>query len=149
MPATATQNPAKLADVIDWKIVQLKWDKITRKYNEIQKVNTGTVDSLMYSIAELLNGPEPECVVEIKSGDIKFIQDYRNPTTKNLKYPNDGSLFWTIEPAGILDENGTDIDEMFGAIEYLIERNQTFKVEISYYDPTPMNIGDLEIGSMF
>jgi hypothetical protein len=137
----------ELSDTAEWTVVRHKWNKETRKYDQIKSYGEGNMTALLKVVVDIINSEDPECLIEINAENIcPTLMVSSKTASYNLKYENDGLLHWSISPADVIEEEGNDLDELIGSIEYMSEKQMKFKIELSFHDPTPEY---MEIGTMF
>jgi len=135
-PSWVSEIPAP--DQADWTIRRRFWNRTTRRLDAVVESGSGNTLKMLSSLAAILNSRKIECEIEVYANTVTPRESDR-PLFCDLEYPSgyELGLYWTIEPVlGHLEE-GTCTDELLDWVEYLLNENKSFKIDLSYLDPTP------------
>lgn len=135
-PSWVSEVPS--LDRADWIIRRRFWNKTTRKIDAVVESGSGNMLKMLSTLAAILNSRNIECEIEVYANNTERVNSER-PLFIDLQFPSgyELGLYWSIEPIlGGLEE-GTCTDELFDWVEYLLNENKCFKIDLSYLDPTP------------
>lgn len=136
-PNWVTSSRPGLPDRAEWTVVRQRWNRETRQYDTTTVSGDGNALAFMTVLAAILNSRDFECQITVDASGIIPDDDVRK--LPNLKYPSgyDLCLFWSINPVLGEEETGTCTDELFSWVEYLLNEQKAFEIELSLDDPTP------------
>lgn len=144
---TALIDPRPLEDPAYWQVdpPELPWQAYDRKwlsdqgrYQRRALDNGDTVASFYEAVAEAIGNHHYPVEFEVNA--------INGPEhgIGSLKYSHhlnsfDAVCYWSIKvpDSEHLNEEGSDVDELFAALEYFCTIPYEFELEIDYDDPTP------------
>lgn len=135
-PDWVTSNAPE--DTAFWKITRHKWNKELRRYDGYTENYDGDSFAFLSLLAAIIRSTDYECEIEVDATHIRPREGER-PLYFDLKYP-DGytcGIHWWVSHGVGTEESGTCTDELFDWVEYLINDNDRFRIELSELDPTP------------
>lgn len=125
-------------DVAEWTIRRRFWNKTTKRLDTVVESGGGNALKFLSTLAAILNSRNFECEINVHAGGLVPRENAR-PLYFDLKYPSgyDLQIFWSVSPILGGMEEGTCTDELFDWVEYLLDENKSFDIELSFLDPTP------------
>lgn len=122
-----------------WTIIRRPWNRKTKQYDTVTVTNDGGIHACLDELAAILISRDFECQITVDATNINFDDGfpliYHCPD--NLPSGYDLGLFWSIRPVLGEEETGTCTYELFSWVEYLLEKQKAFEIDLSVYDPTP------------
>lgn len=128
-----------LPDRIRWTIVRRPWNRETKQYDTVTVTDDGDSHAFLNGLTAILNSRDLECQITVDATNFDCCNDLSLIYfgIDNLPSGYDLGLFWSIRPVLGEEETGTCTDELFSWVQYLLEEQKAFEIELSYLDPTP------------
>jgi hypothetical protein len=135
----------ELSDKVEWCVTHTKI-KFTRDGLD-KKINTeygeGDLVQAMQMVANIYDGVAEDYKIEIDATEVAYESDRRNPICLTIKYEPKNFISWEVtDKDSGSKETGTDPEELFGWVEYMMNENKRFKIEFDTIDPTPQYLWD-------
>ena len=127
------------SDIADWTIRRRFWNKTTKRMDTVVEGGSGNTLAFLSTLAAILNSRNYECEINVHAGNLVPREGNQKPLYFDLKYPSgyDLGIFWSVSPILGGTEEGYCTDELFDWVEYLLDENKSFDIELSESDPTP------------
>jgi hypothetical protein len=137
----------EMSNTVTWTVVRyvLGYDKASRKFTRdaFYKHGEDKMSDVLQMIAEIYSGDSPElCEIVIDATQIIPAPSISIPVHYNIKYSDREGISWQIKMNDKPWEADTSSDELFGAVEHLMNENEKFAIEFSEIDPTPQYLYD-------
>jgi hypothetical protein len=135
----------EMDDKVEWCVTHTKCkftkDGLIRKVDK--KYGEGDLVQTLQVVASVYDDVAEDYTIEIDATQVVSGSDRITPIFSTIKYESKYFISWEIAD---LDsgsrENGTDADELFDWIEYMLNEHKRFKIEFDTIDPTPQYLWD-------
>lgn len=128
-----------LPDVATWTLTRRPWNRETKRYDRVEVHGSGDAFTFLSTLADLLTSGNFECQIVIDARGIEPRLDSEKAYLNQINYPDgyDLGIFWIAKPILGEEESGRCTDDLFGWVEYFLNEQKEFLIELSYDDPTP------------
>jgi len=128
-----------LPDIASWTLTRRPWNRETKRYDTISVSGGGDAFTFLSVLAALLTSRNFECQIVVHAQGIEPRPEGVKPYLNQINYPDgyDLGIFWIVKPVLGEEESGRCTDDLFGWVEYLLNEQKEFEIELSYDDPTP------------
>ena len=137
----------QMPNIASWIVVQKKYtyDSQAKKFtHKISRENgEGDVGDFLQVVAKIHSNIYPgQFEIFVDATLICPRPSGVKSACYQLDYSQDNDVYWEIKQADVTEESGTDSDELFGLVEYMMEKNEEFSIEFGDIDPTPQYLYD-------
>lgn len=136
-PRPLTPPETGLRDEIQWTITHWQWNRQKGCYTSTGGSFSGKPEAFLKEVVTLLQGSgqreihfDASCL-ENRGGT--------HPSDYEIKVPDFYQTLsdWQVSPVLGGEEIGTDVDELFGWIQWGLDNQKALKIEFGEHDPTP------------
>lgn len=138
-PDWVTTTRPGLPDLAEWTVIRRPWNRETRRYDTVTISGDGNALAFLNVLAAILNSSDFECQITVDATGIIPREEGTKSQYLQFTWPTsyDLGLFWSIRPVLGEEETGTDVDELLSWVEYLLNEQKAFEIDLSVDDPTP------------
>jgi hypothetical protein len=128
-----------LPDIATWTLTRRPWNRETKRYDRVEASGAGDAFTFLSTLADLLTSRNFECQIVVDARGIEPRLDSDKAYLNQINYPDgyDLGIFWIAKPILGEEESGRCTDDLFGWVEYFLNEQKEFLIELSYDDPTP------------
>jgi hypothetical protein len=136
-----------LSSNVSWVVNRytIRYNKSTNKFtkNVSQQNGDDDVKNVLQMIAEIYSGDSPEnCEIFIDATQTAPRNEGAVPVYFQVNFSETRDVYWEIKQDDDVFDSGTDSEEFFATVEYMINEQKKFHIELGTIDPTPHYLYD-------
>lgn len=115
---------------------RIEWT-ISRNNGRAEKTleyGSGNAVEFYKKLILILSSSEPECLISV---DATLIDPDNVSVSLSLANTSCPDVYWVIDPVAGAKEEGLDPFELFDWVNFCLEKQAKFSIDLSWYDPTP------------